>query len=67
MKFAAKAIHAGPSPDPATGAIMSHASIPKDVRESYGLRDSLILLSVGIEDRDDQIEDLAQALEAAHR
>lgn len=46
---------------------MSHASIPKDVRQSYGLRDSLILLSVGIEDRDDQIEDLAQALEAAHR
>ena len=48
-------------------AIMSHASIPKDVRESYGLRDSLIRLSVGIEDGDDLVDDLAQALEAAYR
>ena len=47
-------------------AIMTHASIPKAVRESYGLRDSLIRLSVGIEDIDDLREDLAQALEAAH-
>ena len=67
MKFATKAIHAGHSPDPAAGAIMTHASIPKDVRENYGLRDSLIRLSVGIEDGDDQIEILAQALETAHR
>jgi len=47
-------------------AIMTHASIPKDVRESYGLRDSLIRLSVGIEDIDDLLADLDQALAAAH-
>lgn len=46
-------------------AIMTHASIPKAVREAYGVNDSLIRLSVGIEDGDDLIEDLAQALEAA--
>ena len=48
-------------------AIMTHASIPKAVRESYGVNDSLIRLSVGIEDADDLIEDLRQALEAAGR
>jgi len=48
-------------------AIMTHASIPKDVRESYGLRDGLIRLSVGIEDADDLVEDLGRALETAHR
>ena len=46
-------------------AIMTHASIPKDVREANGLRDSLIRLSVGIEDIEDLIEDLEQALAAA--
>jgi cystathionine beta-lyase/cystathionine gamma-synthase len=48
-------------------AIMTHASIPKAVREGYGVNDSLIRLSVGIEDGDDLIEDLAQALDAAGR
>ena len=48
-------------------AIMTHASIPRDVRESYGLRDSLIRLSVGIEDIEDLLEDLEQALAAAHK
>ncbi len=48
-------------------AIMTHASIPKDVRESYGLRDSLIRLSVGIEDIEDLLEDLEQALAAAYK
>jgi cystathionine beta-lyase/cystathionine gamma-synthase len=48
-------------------AIMTHASIPKAVRESYGVNDSLIRLSVGIEDIDDLTEDLAQALEQAVR
>ncbi len=48
-------------------AIMTHASVPRDVREAAGLRDSLIRLSVGVEDGDDLIEDLHQALEAAHR
>lgn len=43
-------------------ATMTHASIPKAEREKAGLRDSLIRLSVGIEDADDLIADLAQAL-----
>lgn len=43
-------------------ATMTHASIPKDVREQSGVVDSLIRLSVGIEDADDLIADLSQAL-----
>ncbi|GAB4328127.1 MAG: cystathionine gamma-synthase [Candidatus Zixiibacteriota bacterium] len=43
-------------------ALMTHASIPKSVRESRGLGDSLIRLSVGIEHADDLIADLDQAL-----
>ena len=43
-------------------ATMTHASIPKDVREQSGVVDSLIRLSVGIEDADDLIADLQQAL-----
>lgn len=44
-------------------ATMTHASIPKAEREKVGLVDSLIRLSVGIEDVEDLKEDLAQALE----
>ena len=44
-------------------ATMTHASIPKDVREANGVVDSLIRLSVGIEDINDLVEDLKQALE----
>jgi len=43
-------------------ATMTHASIPKDVREKSGVVDSLIRLSVGVEDAEDLIEDLQQAL-----
>lgn len=43
-------------------ASMTHASIPKAERERSGLKDSLIRLSVGIEDAEDLIEDLAQAI-----
>jgi cystathionine beta-lyase len=43
-------------------ASMTHASIPKEEREKSGVVDSLIRLSVGIEDVDDLIEDLEQAL-----
>ncbi|MBI4051057.1 MAG: cystathionine gamma-synthase [Elusimicrobia bacterium] len=43
-------------------ASMTHASIPKEEREKAGLKDSLIRLSVGIEDVDDLIEDLDQAI-----
>ncbi|WP_196889980.1 cystathionine gamma-synthase [Aureivirga sp. CE67] len=42
---------------------MTHASIPKEEREKIGVVDSLIRLSVGIEDKDDLIEDLKNALE----
>lgn len=43
-------------------ASMTHASIPKEEREKTGVVDSLIRLSVGIEDSDDLVEDLKQAL-----
>ena len=43
-------------------ASMTHASIPKEERMKNGLRDCLIRLSVGIEDADDLIEDLDQAI-----
>jgi cystathionine beta-lyase/cystathionine gamma-synthase len=43
-------------------ASMTHASIPREERIKYGLTDSLIRLSVGIEDVDDLIEDLKQAI-----
>ena len=43
-------------------ASMTHASIPKEAREKIGVVDSLIRLSVGIEDAEDLIEDLKQAL-----
>lgn len=42
-------------------AIMTHASIPKAVREQLGIHDNLIRLSVGIEDCDDLIADLERA------
>lgn len=43
-------------------ASMTHASIPKKIREESGVVDSLIRLSVGIEDVDDLIDDLDQAI-----
>ena len=43
-------------------ASMTHASIPKKERDKTGIVDSLIRLSVGIEDVDDLIEDLKQAI-----
>ena len=44
-------------------ASMTHASIPKEEREKTGVVDSLIRLSVGIEDLDDLITDLEKALD----
>jgi cystathionine beta-lyase/cystathionine gamma-synthase len=41
---------------------MTHASIEPDVRRAVGISDSLIRLSVGIEDAKDLIADLEQAL-----
>ena len=43
-------------------ASMTHAAVPKALREAMGLTDSLLRLSVGIEDVDDLIADLDQAL-----
>ena len=43
-------------------ATMPHASIPREVRLKAGLSDSLIRLSVGVEDAEDLIEDLKQAI-----
>lgn len=43
-------------------ASMTHASIPKEEREKVGLKDTLIRLSVGIEDVEDLIADLEQAI-----
>ena len=43
-------------------ASMTHASIPKKIREKSGLVDSLIRLSIGIEDVDDLIHDLDRAI-----
>ncbi len=43
-------------------ATMTHASIPKETREKAGVTDNLLRLSVGIEDIDDLLEDLKQAL-----
>ncbi|OAB80377.1 trans-sulfuration enzyme family protein [Cochleicola gelatinilyticus] len=43
-------------------ASMTHASIPKEEREKIGVVDSLIRLSVGVEDAEDLIEDLKQAI-----
>ncbi|MDO1446257.1 cystathionine gamma-synthase [Rhodocytophaga aerolata] len=43
-------------------ATMTHASIPKEVREKAGLKDTLIRLSIGVEDAEDLIDDLKQAI-----
>jgi cystathionine beta-lyase len=43
-------------------ALMTHASIPEDKRKEVGITDDLVRLSVGVEDAEDLIEDLKQAL-----
>ena len=43
-------------------ATMTHASIPREERLKTGIQDSLIRLSVGVENADDLLEDLSQAL-----
>ncbi|NWK83481.1 bifunctional cystathionine gamma-lyase/homocysteine desulfhydrase [Staphylococcus sp. GSSP0090] len=45
-------------------ALMTHASIPKDIREKEGIADGLVRLSVGIEDTKDLVDDLEQSLNA---
>jgi len=46
-------------------AIMTHASVPPDQRETLGISDTFIRLSVGLEDVEDLIEDLKTALESS--
>ena len=48
-------------------ASMTHASIPKEIREKVGITDGLIRLSVGIENADDLIADLNQAISGAKK
>jgi cystathionine beta-lyase/cystathionine gamma-synthase len=43
-------------------ALMTHASVPADIRKQIGITDGLVRLSVGIEDVEDLIADLNQAL-----
>jgi cystathionine beta-lyase/cystathionine gamma-synthase len=42
---------------------MTHASVPYEHRQEIGVTDDLVRISVGIEDCDDLLEDLAQALD----
>ena len=42
---------------------MTHASIPADTRATLGIDDSLVRLSVGVENLEDLVTDLAQALQ----
>jgi cystathionine gamma-lyase len=44
-------------------ALMTHASVPVDRRQAMGISDGLVRLSCGVEDSDDLLEDLEQALE----
>lgn len=44
---------------------MTHASVPKEDRDALGISDTLIRLSIGLEDEEDLLEDLDQALKAA--
>jgi cystathionine beta-lyase/cystathionine gamma-synthase len=43
-------------------AIMTHASVPEDIRARLGISDTLVRLSVGVEDVEDLQADLDQAL-----
>ena len=43
---------------------MTHASIPKDIRDRIGITEGLLRLSVGIEDIDDLKNDILDALES---
>jgi cystathionine beta-lyase len=44
---------------------MTHAAIPEEIRKKVGITDGLIRLSIGIEDIDDILEDLEQAIKAS--
>jgi methionine-gamma-lyase len=46
-------------------ALMTHIKVPREQREQYGITDDLLRVSVGIEDPEEVIADLTQALEAS--
>jgi methionine-gamma-lyase len=46
-------------------ALMTHIKVPKEQRERYGITDDLLRVSVGIEDPEEVVADLTQALEAS--
>lgn len=46
-------------------ATMTHAAVPYEIRQELGIEDGLIRLSVGLENKEDLIEDLKNALESA--
>ena len=46
-------------------ATMTHASLPKELRERIGITDKLIRISVGIEDKEDILSDIQKALAKA--
>ena len=46
-------------------AIMTHASIPPEIRKTLGIDDGMIRLSVGVENIEDLLRDLIQALDKA--
>ena len=48
-------------------ATMTHAAIPREIRQEVGIVDELIRFSVGIEDADDLISDLEQAIKASKK
>jgi cystathionine gamma-lyase len=47
-------------------ATMTHASVPAELRRARGLSDNLVRLSVGLENVEDLLDDVRQALEATH-
>ncbi len=63
QRFETRAIHTGCEPEPVMGAIMTHTSLPKEVKEKLGISDELIRISVAIENVDDLIGDFEKALE----
>ena len=47
-------------------AVMTHASIPREIRIANGIKDELVRISVGIEDIDDLIADMSKGLDALY-
>jgi len=48
-------------------SVMTHASVPAEDRKTLGITDGLVRLSVGLEDAEDLIKDLEQALDIASK